>query len=428
MNFLDALFVRPIIRNQRATVTTKPRTAELVLVTPNGHPVGRLPSVPVATPWWQDVEPVVRAARDHHGVDVIILRLLDAELQQPHGGRVTYLAEVAEPVSAQPWMGVLDDHPRRHAFARPGGPAADLAWARAILAERGLRPAAPPTQVRTWNLSSLWRVPVEGQTVWLKVVPHFFAHEGALLALMAGARVPTVLGHDGGRMLLAEIAGKDLYFAELPLLLDMVSMLVELQRLWSDRVEELLALGLPDWRAPGLGAAIAEVVERTRDEVSPEDRATLAHFVRGLPGRFDGVAACGVRDTLVHGDFHPGNFRGDERTLTLLDWGDSGVGHPLLDQPAFLDWVRSSAVGAVRAHWLQQWSEAAPGSDPARASVLLAPVAAARRAVVYRTFLDNIEPSEQPYHRADPAQWLIRTAALVRESDRRGSLVGSGDG
>ena len=409
-------------------MVAKPRTAELVLVTPNGRPVGRLPAVPVATPWWQDVEPVVRAARDHYGVDVTILRLLDTELEQPHGGRVTYLAEVAEPVSAQPWTGVLDDHPRRHAFARPGGPAADLAWARAMLAERGLRPTAPPTQVRTWNLSSLWRVPIEGQTVWLKVVPHFFAHEGALLALMAGARVPTVLSHDRRRMLLAEIAGKDLYFAELPLLRDMVDLLVELQRLWSDRVEELLKLGLPDWRAPALGAAIAEVVDRTHDEVSVEDRATLAHFLRGLPGRFDDVAACGVPDTLIHGDFHPGNFRGDERTLTLLDWGDSGVGHPLLDQPAFLDRVPSGAVSAVRAHWLQQWNEAVPGSDPARASVLLAPIAAARQAVVYRTFLDNIEPSEQPYHRADPAQWLIRTAALVRESDRSGPFVGSRDG
>ena len=200
-------------------VAVKPRTAELVLVTSDGRPIGSLPAVPVATPWWQDIEPVVRAARDVHGVDVIVLRLLDAELDQPHGGRVTYLAEVAEPVRAQRWAGVLDDQPRRHAFARPGGPAADLAWARALLAERGLRPTTPPTQVRTWNLSSLWRVPVEGQIAWLKVVPHFFAHEGTLLARMAGARVPTVLGHDGGRMLLAEIAGEDLYAAELPLLL-----------------------------------------------------------------------------------------------------------------------------------------------------------------------------------------------------------------
>jgi hypothetical protein len=246
----------------------------------------------------------------------------------------------------------------------------------------------------------------------------FFAHEGTLLARMAGARVPTMLSHDGGRMLLAEIAGKDLYAAELPLLREMVSLLVDLQRLWGDRVAELLALGLPDWRASALGTAIANVVDRTCDEIPAENRVTLAQFVRGLPSRFDDVAACGLQDSLVHGDFHPGNFRGDERTLTLLDWGDSGVGHPLLDQPAFLDQVPSGAVGAVQTHWLQQWRQAVPGSDPTRASVLLAPVAAARQAVIYRSFLDNIELSEQPYHRADPAKWLIWTAALVRESDR----------
>jgi len=392
-----------------------------VLVTPKGDPVGCLPAVPVATPWWPDVEPVVQAVRDHHGVDVIVLRLLDAELDQPHGGRVTYLAEVAEPVrAAQRWTRVLDDHPRRHSFARPSGPAADLAWASALLAERGLRLTTPPTQVRTWNLSSLWRMPVEGQTIWLKVVPHFFAHEGALLALMAGAQVPVLLGHDGGRMLLAEIAGEDLHAAELPLLLEMVNRLVELQRLWGDHLEELLALGLPDWRAPALGAAITNVIERTLDEILAEDRAVLADFVRRLPNRFDDVDTCGLRDTLVHGDFHPGNFRGNGCDLTLLDWGDSGVGHPLLDQAAFLDAIPSACVGAVQAHWLQQWRAAVPGSDPARASVLVAPIAAARQAVIYRNFLDNIEPSEQVYHRVDPAKWLKRTAALVRAGMKSG--------
>jgi hypothetical protein len=392
-----------------------PRTAAIVLVTPDGAVVGSLPAVPVSTPWWQDVEPVVRAVRDHYGIDATILRLLEAEFDRPHGGRVTYLAEVAQRVPAEPWGGRLDDHPLRHPFARPGGPAADLAWADSVLRKRGLRPVGPPTQVRTWNLSSLWRIPVVGQTVWLKVVPPFFAHEGALLARLAGERVPTLLGHDGGRMLLAEIAGDDLYGAELPQLLEMVTLLVGLQRSWTGRVGELLALGLPDWRAPALGTAIASVIERTADELSADECATLKEFLRGLPARFAGVAACGLPDTLVHGDFHPGNFRGDDRAFTFLDWGDSGIGHPLLDQPAFLESVSSDAVADVREHWLRQWRGAIPGCNPARAALLLAPIAAARRAAIYRGFLDRIEPAEHPYHRHDPAEWLRRTAATIRE-------------
>ena len=385
-------------------------------MTADGSLVGSLPTVPVATPWWQEVEPVVTTVRAHHGIDVTILRLLDSEFDRPHGGRVTYLAEVEQPVPAAPWCGTLDEHPLRLSYARPGGPAVDLDWAKSVLGSRGLRPSAPPVQVRTWNLSSLWRVLIAGQTAWLKVVPPFLAHEGALLARLAGEAVPRLLGHDGGRILMAEAAGEDLYEADTPVLLEMVSLLVRLQRSWSGRVDELLALGLPDWRAAALGAAIADVVERTADELPAADRAALAAFVQGLPARFAAVAACGIGDTLVHGDFHPGNFRGGGGHLTLLDWGDSGVGHPLLDMPAFLSRVPSDAVAAVRALWLQQWRDALPGADPTRAAALLEPVAAARQAVVYQGFLDRIEPSERRYHSADPAEWLMRTAALLRGS------------
>jgi hypothetical protein len=55
-----------------------------------------------------------------------------------------------------------------------------------------------------------------------------------------------------------------------------------------------------------------------------------------------------------------------------------------------------------------------PGSDPERAAMLIAPVAAARQAVIYQVFLDGIEPSEHPYHAPDPADWLTRTARLAR--------------
>ena len=100
------------------------------------------------------------------------------------------------------------------------------------------------------------------------------------------------------------------------------------------------------------------------------------------------------------------------------DWGDSGVGNPLLDQAAFLDRAPPAQIPALRDHWRDRWRDLAPGSDPARAAKLIAPVAAARQAVIYQGFLDGIEPSEHPYHRADPAEWLARTGVLLREESR----------
>ena len=113
------------------------------------------------------------------------------------------------------------------------------------------------------------------------------------------------------------------------------------------------------------------------------------------------------------------NVRVDGARLTLLDWGDSGVGHPLLDQPAFLERAVTENALALRRRWLSAWEAAAPGSDPARASMLLAPIGALRQAVVYQAFLDNIEPSEHPYHRDDPAERLRRAAELIEAERRR---------
>lgn len=398
-------------------MTPPPRWARLILATPDGAVCGALPALAVATPWWQDVAPVVEAVRAAHGIEITVLRILDVAANAK-SVQITYLAEIPQAVPAEPWDGVLDEQPLRNAYARNGGPAADLAWAKSILAERGLTLTGPPRQVRTWNLSSLWSLPVDGQTVWLKAVPPFFAHEGALIAALTGEAVPTLLGYETGRTLMAEIAGEDLYVAEVDQLFAMVDLLVGLQLKWLGRDSELLALGLPDWRGPALTGAIQAVFERTAPQLSTKNRGALAAFVADLPRRFADLAACGLGDGLVHGDVHPGNIRGQGHDLTLLDWGDSGVGHPLLDSSAFLDRIPKDAVDAVRAVWIARWREAVPGSDPGKALSLLAPIAAARQAVIYQGFLDRIEPAEHPYHANDPADWLQRTAVLVRAEAR----------
>ena len=397
------------------------RTVTLVLTDGNGEVLGALTPFDVPSPWWPEAAPVVRAARERHGIEPIILRLLEAPARWP-GGAVTYLAEVdpAElpadlPLAA--WQTELGDHPLRLPWARPGGPTADMAWAERTLAAKGIPLAGRPEQVRTWNLSSLWRLPTATEGAWFKSVPPFFEHEGSMLELLRGGRVPRLIAHEGRRMLLHEITGEDLHEPSRLQLLRMVEQLVELQAAWPGRIDQLLWLGLPDWRAPALAVAIRDVIAREAGPLSRAENGLLDVFAARLEERLARVAECGLPDTLVHGDFHPGNHRGSGTDIVLLDWGDSGVGQPLLDQPAFLERVPTERVRAVRSHWLALWRSALPGSDPERAAVLLAPVAAARQAVIYRKFLDNIEPSEQPYHRNDPADWLRRTAVLLADED-----------
>jgi hypothetical protein len=395
-----------------------PRVATLILCTPAGEVLGQLRPFQASLPWWQEASDLVARVREEHDVAVTILRLLHASLPAPPGGRVTYLAEVdgvrggGLPLSG--WPGVLEPHPLRLPYAEPGGPSRDLAWADARLGDHGLVRTGLAQQMRTWNLSSLWRVPVERGSVWLKCVPPFFAHEGAVLDRLQNGPVPQLLAHQAGRVLMPDIPGEDLYGAQVPTLLTLVSMLVNLQADWCGREDELLALGMPDWRGESLTKAIESVVRITWAELVSEERRALTGLLERLPRRFASLAECGVPDSLVHGDFAPGNARGREDAIVLLDWGDCGVGHPLLDMSVFVDRIPSEFVSQIKSHWSTRWRQAIPGSDPTRAAEILEPIAAARQAVVYQRFLDGIEPSEHAYHRNDPALWLHRAAALTR--------------
>jgi hypothetical protein len=398
--------------------STSHRTVTLVLVDAAGEVLGALAPIDVEMPCWNAASPVLEAVRARDGLNLTILRLLSAERAAPPGGAVSYLAQVESPIGAvqlQPWSGELPEHPMRNTYARVGGPQADLAWARQVLESQGLSEGGPAEQVRTWNLSSLWRLPLKGGShAWLKAVPPFFAHEGAVLRRLAGERVPRLLGHDGSRMLLAEAPGEDLYDANEAQALAMIDLLVDLQTAWQGRAEDLLALGLPDWRGPAMTASLGALFERRAGELPRESAVVLDRFLLGLDARFAAISACGLMDGLVHGDFHRGNCRGDAHSLTLLDWGDSGVGHPLLDMPAFLTRMPEAMAQAARAHWRRAWQWHHPKADVSRAEALLAPVASARQALIYQKFLDGIEDAEHPYHRDDVVDWLGRTAAVLQ--------------
>ncbi len=406
-------------------VRVDPRHVTLVLCLSTGEVVGATPEFVVEVPWWQEVGPVVEAARSAFGLDVRILRILDGPdwYGPPACGQLTYLAEIDRPPAAGSpvlltgWTGPdpVVDHPLRQLWARPGGPSADLSWATQALSRLGISLSGRPEQMRSWNLSSIWRLPTDSGQVWLKVVPPFFAHEAALLTALDGEAVPTVLAMEPTRMLLADAPGIDQYDADPDAQLTMVRLLVELQTRWVSGAPVLLELGVPDLRGSALIGPIEDVVERRADALTAPERRVVEELVAGLPTRFAAIADCGLPDTLVHGDFHLGNIKGDPSGraggFTILDWGDSGVGNPMLDQLAFGRFLAARDRSAAAAEWARLWRSAAPHSDPERAVELLRPVTALREAAVYQRFLDNIEPAEHRYHDGDPADQLRRAAA-----------------
>jgi hypothetical protein len=425
------------------------RTVTLAVVDDDGRPLGTLPPFTVDIPYWQEVSDIVAAARDRYGVEVTVLRLLSADQPAPHGGALTYLAQASHlppqfsDTVHNGWSTpALTPHPKRAAYAVPGGPAAGLAWASEALHRHRLGPVLARTQIRSWNLSAIWRLDTASGPVWLKHVPAFFAHEATVLRWLASdgpaTLVPQLIDDRDARMLLAHVPGEDLYHCPPATRHAIAADLHTIHTAAVDQTAALLAAGVPDQRAGALVAALTAVIARHGGGDS-----RLGALADGLGRRMDAVTACGVPDTLVHGDAHPGNVIGTpdldrasdgdghhgghshgadphRARRVIIDWGDSFIGHPGFDLLRLTGTLDPADAELLEQAWVRSWRATAPGSDPGAALRLLRPVAALRLAAVYAAFLDHIEPAEHPYHRDDVDLWLARAASLyAHEVDTR---------
>ncbi len=391
------------------------RSVTLVLVDGDGSVLGALPAYDVALPYWQEVSDVVAGARERFDVDVSVLRLLCAERSEPHGGAVTYLAEVdadscaspshnenLRPASQRDSALAAAEEPLRLPYARPGGPAATVGWALAQIP-----PETIVAQQRTWNLSAIWRLVGPEQTYWLKQVPPFFAHEPAVLRwadrAVPGSVPELVQSGPDGRMLLEHVDGADLYEADAHARGAVVAAWFRLQRASVPDVERLAADGVPDLRGHRLGTWIrSQLADHAAGHPA---EALLANLDRTLAS----VAECGVPDALAHGDAHPGNaIRRGSGEIVLLDFGDAFIGHPGFDALRVTIGLRPDDQRQVLQRWTERWAADVPECDPSRALKLLRSVECLRLAAVYARFLANIEPGERCYHAADVPLWLDR--------------------
>ncbi|MFJ8042053.1 phosphotransferase [Kitasatospora sp. NPDC096147] len=383
-----------------------------VLVTYQGEVLGQVGPFPVAHPRWQQTGGVAEGAERLLGVPVLVLRLLTHGGTGGVGGEVAYHVEALgrPPVTLAPTALEVGADPLRALWATPDGLRAALDWA----AERA-GATGPVRQEKSWNLSGLYRLPVGEGAAWLKTTPPFAVDEALVirhLASVAPESVPAVLAAEPGRLLLGDAPGVDCWGLPEDGMLAAVPRLAAAQAALAGRAD-----GLPDRTPRTLVSAFAELLPRLTG-LTTEERTAAARLLTELPSIVDELAACGLPETLVHGDFHPGNWRYDGERTTLIDFSDSYLGHPAVDGLRPRDFLAEERWLTVRRLWIDAWTTHAPGSDPARALELAEPLVHLGYAVRYQEFLDGIEATEQVYHAGDPESEVRAALAALAALDR----------
>ena len=204
-----------------------------------------------------------------------------------------------------------------------------LNWADNTLARRGPPLTGPAVQRRTWNLAALFQLPTAQGPAWLKMTPSFATDEASVIAAFARVDptlVPQVIGAVPRRVLLEHLPGEDCWDAP-----PRSSPVASTHGGRPGRAGRPILRPSPPIARPA-GPALAEQILSLLDGPLVGDLGTAElAAARGLLRRFPLLDECGLPDTIVHGDFHPGNWRSDAGPPAVLDFADAYLGNPILD-------------------------------------------------------------------------------------------------
>ena len=372
------------------------------LVTVGARYAGRAPTFAVEPGWWSEVEGVTRHLDELLGVPTVVLRLVHGDSPTIiRGGRVTYHVQalgsprsgVLDETPYDEWDSIIAPQPLRATWADVDGPSRLVEWAQGVLGP------VTPVQVKTWNLSCLIRFP----GAWAKATRRFCGIDADTVEHVRRydeTLAPTVLAtsRENRWSLLAHASGVDCWEPDQPTIENVVSRWVGVQAAVAAEAD---GLAVPRLVPADLAAEIAGLIPKV--ELSSEELGSLERFIEGLPSIVEELDAAGLPVSLVHGDFHPGNWRSDGTNRLIVDWADAFIGHPATDLKRLHDFLPPEKRAHVATVWSRAWRQHLPTSDPLRALRPMNVLGHLTYALMYQRFLDNIEPDERIYHQHDPA-------------------------
>lgn len=326
----------------------------------------------------------------------------------------------------------MDAVPHADPWVSPAWQGEVEGWIDGELARLGLERTGPIVHEHVRHWSTVARVPVALGDVFFKASAAPF--EAGLTDRLATWRpdcmlIPLVVDHDQGRILmpdggprLREILNdpNDLWHWD-----RILALFAGVQSDLSDRMEELIEIGVPDRRLrvlPRLYDALLDDSSATRlgqpDGVSIEELSALRDLIPRISDFCDRLADLDVPESLHNGDFHDGNvFFGGDR-YTLFDWGDACIAHPFFSAVAAMRNVEDrfsltwggSTLTRLRYAYLGVWTNRLAMPELVRAFEIATPLTLICGALGWQPYVSRY-PGEFPAH---VSTWLQELLEVMR--------------
>ncbi|HEX6139288.1 MAG TPA: aminoglycoside phosphotransferase family protein [Candidatus Limnocylindria bacterium] len=217
------------------------------------------------------------------------------------------------------------------------------AWIHGSLADAGLRQRGPIERPHVFWWSTAWRIPTDAGVLWFKGTQPEGAFEARLTPLLAASwpdRTVEVVATDPGRgWALTRDAGIKLRELDDGRVVEhweaLLPRYAEIQVAFAGRIDQLLAMGVPDLRLATLPGQLAALVEEPEllmlgqeGGVGEDQRGRLREGLARFAAECERLASAGIPETLQHDDLNDGNafLRGEDHVV--FDWGDACIAHP----------------------------------------------------------------------------------------------------
>ena len=409
--------------------------AYVILLDPDGRRMlthelnGRLPAFDVRPVFYPEVEDLVRVARKECGLDIAILRCLEAGDANEGKPRLYSAICTSENVESSPgfkWTGLDEPNFDRSDKAALGNITqleverlssptlvdspvpwdSPTGWHQAAL--NWLEANLPPShegkpwqssQIRSWSISSVWRATSAGTHLYFKASPRYFASEVAV-TLDVADRFPNISPSivaaqpENGWMLMQDLGDVTLSAIDTAEIWhDTMKTIAKVQHGYVGKFREMERMGIERRTTE----AVVEMLVNWTDDpadveirtVGEENEAALSRLgpdvckIESIEGK---LKELGIPATLEHGDLDATNVFIRNGSPVLMDWSDACVSHPFFT-PLTPDQARRHSEFVDT--YLREWTSYGPLENLRRGFQFAKPLAALESAFHYHR---NIVP------------------------------------